>query len=165
MTGVHAGWVSGRERIRIQGAEPVRQWGRPQRPKPMTHEREKPDPSIVPGKPANKAGKPVAEPVQGREGAQGEHGPAKHGRGERATGAGPCTRGRKRALLRQTPEAGARCVSSAGRDPCGGRGVTRVPTVIEFPCHRISWNLSRNSRSQSRRDSSRAMSWSSHCNR
>ena len=101
----------------------------------------------------------------GKGGGQGEHGPAKHGRGERATGAGPCTRGRKRALLRQTPEAGARCVSRAGRDPCGGRGVTRVPTVIEFPCHRISWNLSRNSRSQSRRDSSRAMSWSSHCNR
>jgi|ETNmetMinimDraft_13_1059891.scaffolds.fasta_scaffold00454_8 hypothetical protein len=40
----------------------------------MTHEREKPDPSIVPGKPANKAGKPVAEPVQGREGAKGNTG-------------------------------------------------------------------------------------------
>jgi hypothetical protein len=39
----------------------------------------------------------------------------------------------KHTLLRQTPEAGVRCVSSARRDLCGGRGVTRVPTAIEFP--------------------------------
>jgi hypothetical protein len=37
----------------------------------MMHGREKSDSSIVPGKPANKAGEPAAEPVEGREGAEG----------------------------------------------------------------------------------------------
>ena len=40
----------------------------------MMHEREKSDSSIVPGKPTNKAGKPVAESVEGREGAKGNAG-------------------------------------------------------------------------------------------
>ncbi len=34
------------------------------------------------------------------------------------------------AVRRHTPKAGARCVRSARRDLCGGRGVTRVPTAI-----------------------------------
>ena len=189
MTGVHAGWVLSRERIRIRGVDPVGQWGRqhgrarpgecPIRPcevvDPMhvwkLHARK---PGDLPfGRPRDgavrmgKAAKAEAHDArtgevrllhstweadeQGREtgggvgggkgGGQGERGPAKHapdtGPGKRVTGAGPCTRGRKamakRALLRQTPEAGARCVSSARRDLCGGRGVTRVPTAIGIP--------------------------------
>ncbi len=45
--------------------------GRPEGPKPMTHGREKSDSPIVPGKPTNKAGRPAAEPVEGRGGAKG----------------------------------------------------------------------------------------------
>lgn len=37
----------------------------------MMHEPEKSDPSIVAAKPTNKAGKPAAEPVEPREGANG----------------------------------------------------------------------------------------------
>ncbi len=37
----------------------------------MTHGREKSDSPIVPGKPTNKAGRPAAEPVEGRGGAEG----------------------------------------------------------------------------------------------
>jgi group II intron reverse transcriptase/maturase len=37
----------------------------------MMHGREKSDSSIVPEKPTNKAGRPAAEPVEGREGAEG----------------------------------------------------------------------------------------------
>ncbi len=40
----------------------------------MMHEREKSDPSIVPGKPANKAATAAAEPVEEREGAKGNAG-------------------------------------------------------------------------------------------
>tara|TARA_Y100000031_G_scaffold74216_1_gene81895 strand:- start:259 stop:1341 length:1083 start_codon:yes stop_codon:yes gene_type:complete len=40
----------------------------------MMHEREKSGSSIVPRKPTNKAGKPAAEPVEGREGAKGNAG-------------------------------------------------------------------------------------------
>jgi hypothetical protein len=40
----------------------------------MMYGREKSDSSIVPRKRANKAGQPVAEPVEGREGAEGNAG-------------------------------------------------------------------------------------------
>ena len=107
----------------------------------MMHEREKSDRSIVPKKPTNKAGKPVAEPVEGREWAKGN---ADRQSTRRTQGRGSVSQALDRvreaarldgklqftALLRQTPEAGARCVSSARRDLCGGRGVTRVPTAI-----------------------------------
>ncbi len=45
--------------------------GRPEGPTLMMHGREKSDSSIVPRKRANKAGGPAAEPVEGREGAEG----------------------------------------------------------------------------------------------
>ena len=37
----------------------------------MTHGREKSDPAVVAAKPANKAGRPAAEPVERRAGAEG----------------------------------------------------------------------------------------------
>ena len=37
----------------------------------MTHERGKSDPAIVAAKPTNKAGRPAAEPVERRAGAEG----------------------------------------------------------------------------------------------
>jgi len=40
-------------------------------PKPVTHERGKSDPAIVAAKPTNKAGRPAAEPVERRAGAEG----------------------------------------------------------------------------------------------
>jgi RNA-directed DNA polymerase len=40
-------------------------------PSPLLHGREKSDPAIVAKKPANKAGRPAAEPVERRAGAEG----------------------------------------------------------------------------------------------
>ncbi len=40
----------------------------------MMHGREKSDPAIVAGKPTNKAGRPAAEPVEPRAGAEGNAG-------------------------------------------------------------------------------------------
>ncbi len=106
------------------------------RPDPNIHEREKSNSSIVPRKPTNKAGKPAAEPVEGRGGAKGNAGRQStrrtQGRGSVSQALDRVREAAKRALLRQTPEAGARCVSSARRDLCGGRGVTRVPTAIRL---------------------------------
>src|SRR5437868_3009783 len=63
------------------------------------HGREKSDPAIVATKPANKAGRPAAEPVERRAGAEGKRAPAKHapgaGPGKRVPGAGARTRGRE----------------------------------------------------------------------
>jgi hypothetical protein len=57
----------------------------------MMHGRGKSDPAIVAVKPANKAERSVAEPVEPRAGGQGECEPAKHGPdpepGKRGTGA------------------------------------------------------------------------------
>ena len=39
-------------------------------PKPSMNGREKSDPSVLPMKPTNKAGRPAAEPVEGRDGAE-----------------------------------------------------------------------------------------------
>ena len=43
-------------------------------PKRMMHEREKSDPAVVAAKSANKAGRPAAEPVERRAGAEGNAG-------------------------------------------------------------------------------------------
>jgi hypothetical protein len=117
----------------------------------MMYGREKSDASILPRKPTNKAGRPVAEPVERRGvakgGGQGERTSAKHaadtGPGKRVTGAGAHTRSGNYgsgsasvamdSLRRQIPKAGARCVRCARRDLRGGRGVTRVPTAIGIP--------------------------------
>ena len=109
--------------------------GRPKRPTPMMHGREKSDSPIVPRKPTNKAGQPVAEPVEGRGEAKGNaarqstHRPQRRESVSQALGR---VRDAVGAVRRQIPKAGARCVSSARRDLCGARGVTRVPTAIRY---------------------------------
>ena len=70
----------------------------------MMHEPEKSDSVVVAGKPANKAERFAAEPVEPRteakgDGGQGERGPTKHapgaGPGQRVTGVGTRTASRK----------------------------------------------------------------------
>ena len=91
--------------------------------------------------PRGGSGRPAAEVLgldprmEGRGGAEGTSGPAcaKRRTQSRASLSPALERVREAAnhtLLRQTPEAGARCVSSARRDLCAARGVTRVPTAI-----------------------------------
>ena len=61
--------------------------------KPMMHELEKSDSAIVARKPANKAGRPAAEPVERRAGTEGNAGQQStcrtQSREKRVTGAGP----------------------------------------------------------------------------
>ena len=61
--------------------------------KPMMHEPERSDSAIVARKPANKAGRPAAEPVERRAGTEGnasQQGTCRtQGRATRVTGAGP----------------------------------------------------------------------------
>ena len=67
--------------------------------KPMMHELEKSDSAIVARKPANKAGRPAAEPVERRAGTEGNAGQQStcrtQSREKRVTGAGPRTTSRR----------------------------------------------------------------------
>ena len=100
----------------------------------MMHDREKSDPTIVAGKPTNKAGQPAAELVEPRVGAEGNASRQSTYRAqyrERVSQAlERIRRARKNAATcRYTPEVGAVCGKAARTDLCGGHEVTRVPTA------------------------------------
>ena len=104
----------------------------------MMHGLEKSDLAIVATKPANKTGQPVAEWVEPRARTEGNAGQPRtrrtQGRGSVSQGLDRVRRAASLAgcvLRRQIPEVGARCVSCARRDLCGGRPVMGVPTAIE----------------------------------
>ena len=90
----------------------------------MMHDREKSDPTIVAGKPTNKAGNRQRN-WWSQGGGRGECEPAKHisgtGSGTCVTSAGTQTAGRKNAAIcRYTPKVAAVCGKAARMDLCGG---------------------------------------------
>jgi hypothetical protein len=94
----------------------------------MMHEREKSDLCKVARKPANNPGQPEAEPVERRQGAEGNAvEPRTHRTLSRASVSQRLDRVRD---CRHLPEVGARCANRARRDLCGGHRVTGVPTAI-----------------------------------
>ena len=115
--------------------------GRPERPKPMMHGRQKSDSCIVPRKPANKAPVGRCGAGGGKAGGHGQEVSAKHvaDTEPRITlyqAPAPLRQGSTAAVqpaarlpVRHRPEAGAGCGNSARPDLCGGRGATRVPTA------------------------------------
>jgi hypothetical protein len=95
----------------------------------MMHGREKSDLAIVAAKPANNDGRPSAELVERRAGAEGNAG---QDRTHRAQNRERVSQGleRVRHVRRHTPKVGAECPNRARSDLCGGRSVTSVPTAI-----------------------------------
>jgi len=98
----------------------------------MTHGRGKSDSAIVAGKPTNKAGQSVAEPVERRAEAKGNAGQHSTRRAQDRESVSHALGRIRRAARqrRQTPEVGAVCGKSARTDLCGGRPVMDVPTAI-----------------------------------
>jgi hypothetical protein len=98
----------------------------------MMHAREKSDPAIVAGKPANNVETSTAEPVEPRAGAEGNAVQPRTDRTQsrfsRDPGAGAHTA--SRSLRRPTPEVGAVCLNGARTDLCGGHSAMSVPTAI-----------------------------------
>src|SRR5712691_2691554 len=98
----------------------------------MMHGRGKSDAAIVAEKPANKAERSAAEPVEPRAVAKGnanqQSTQPRAAPGKRVTGAGAHTI-RRESGAPVGPEVGAVCGKAARTDLCGGRGVTRVPTA------------------------------------
>ena len=95
----------------------------------MMHGREKSDPAIVATKPANKAGRPAAEPVERRAGAEGNADQQSTRRAQNRVSVSQAL-DRVRQTCRQTPEVGAVCGNAARTVLCGGRPVMGVPTAI-----------------------------------
>src|SRR5689334_8235785 len=93
------------------------------------HGREKSDPAIVAWKPANKAERSAAEPVERRAGAEGNADQRRTHRAQDRTSVSQAL-GRVRQTCRQIPEVGAVCGNSARTVLCGGRPVMGVPTAI-----------------------------------
>jgi hypothetical protein len=99
----------------------------------MMNELEKSDSFIVAVKPTNKQGQPSAEPVERMEGTKGN---SEETRMRRTQSRGSVPHGLERIRqamflpYRQTPKVGARCVSCARRDLCGGCTVRSIPTAI-----------------------------------
>src|SRR5271168_4380034 len=103
---------------------------------------EKSHSAIVAVKPTNKAGRPVAEPVEPRAGSKGSAKPgdtlwtpsqesASYGRmayGKAARGGNPIRP--RHSLHRQPPEVGTVCPNWARTGLCGGRSAMGVPTAI-----------------------------------
>ena len=105
----------------------------------MMHERGRSDAAIVAVKPANKAERSAAEPVEPRAAIEGNAGhpstfPGTEP-GRRVTAAGAHTASRKGQGLDppsaspSEPEIGAVCGKAARTDLCGGRSVMSVPTA------------------------------------
>src|SRR5829696_9825427 len=96
----------------------------------MMHGREKSDLAIGATKPANNDGRPSAELVERRAGAEGNAG---QDRTRRAQDRASVSQGldRVRHVCRQTPKVGAECPNRARSDLCGGRSVMGVPTAIK----------------------------------
>src|SRR5215210_1479772 len=95
----------------------------------MMHGREKSDLAIGATKPANNDGRPSAELVEQRAGAEGNAG---QDRTRRAQDRASVSKGldRVRHVCRQLPKVGAECPNRARSDLCGGRSVMGVPTAI-----------------------------------
>ena len=99
----------------------------------MMHGQEKSDLAIGAAKPANNDGRPSAEWVEQRAGAEGNAGQDRTRRAQdRASVSKGLDRVRQavRPLRRQTPKVGAECPNWARSDLCGGRSVMSVPTAI-----------------------------------
>ena len=94
----------------------------------MTNEREKADSAVVAAKPANKAGRPAAEPVERRAGAKGNAGQDRTLRTQGRESASQAL-DRVRQVRRHSPEVGAVCGKAARTVLCGGRVAMRVPTA------------------------------------
>jgi transposase InsO family protein len=95
----------------------------------VMHGREKSDPAIVARKPANKAGRPAAEPVERRAGAEGNTDQQSTRRAQNRVSVSQAL-GRVRQTCRQLPKVGAVCGNAARTVLCGGRPVMGVPTAI-----------------------------------
>ena len=99
----------------------------------MMHEREKSDPAIVARKPANKAGRSVAELVSEGRGPRGTR--ASKARAGHRTGIAchrrwtVCVKARRSSAWRQIPLVRAGCLNWARPDLCGGRSAMTVPTA------------------------------------
>src|SRR3954452_23374249 len=99
----------------------------------MMHGREKSDLAIGAAKPANNDGRPSAELVERRAGAEGNVLQQSTRRAQdRVSVSQALARVRQavRPLRRQTPKVGAECPNWARSDLCGGRSVMSVPTAI-----------------------------------
>src|SRR4051812_45625701 len=100
----------------------------------MMHGREKSDLAIGAAKPANNDGRPSAELVERRAGAEGNVLQQSTRRAQdRVSVSQALARVRQavRPLRRQTPKVGAECPNWARSDLCGGRSVMSVPTAIK----------------------------------
>ena len=98
----------------------------------MMHGREKSDPAIVARKPANKAGRPAAEPVERRAGAEGNAGQQSTCRAQDRVGVSQAL-DRVRQTCRQLSKVGAVCGNAARTVLCGGRSAMGVPTATRQP--------------------------------
>src|SRR5688500_2343123 len=83
------------------------------------HGREKSDPAIVARKLANKAGRPAAEPVERRAGAEGNADQQSTRRAQNRVSVSQAL-DRVRQTCRQTPKVGAVCGNAARTVLCGG---------------------------------------------
>src|SRR5215510_4086154 len=120
---------------------------------PSMYADEKSDEVVVPRKRSNKGRQLPAEVVEGRASPEGNSRQAAVVRTlSRATTAIRlaavrwCACGFKLRAADVRPEGGARCVSSARRDLCGGRSVMSVPTATIAPMEfakRDLWNVTR----------------------
>src|SRR3954451_6848441 len=99
----------------------------------MMHEPEKSDFAIVATKPANKAGQPVAEPVERRAGTGRNVNQQSTCRAQNresvSQALGRVRQPQRYAACRQTLLVGAGCLNWARPDLCGGRSVMAVPTA------------------------------------
>ena len=101
----------------------------------MTHGRGTSDAAIVAGKPANKAERSAAEPVERRAATKGNANQQSTYRTLSRTGVThELERIRRTAstLRRHPPEVGAVCGKAARTDLCGGRSAMSVPTATAF---------------------------------
>jgi hypothetical protein len=126
-----------RSQARPQAAKPTGPRREGEEPKPMMNGHEKSDFAVVAMKPPNKTGQPAMEVVEPRAEAKenaGEREPAQHvpdtAPGKRDTGIGSRTEGHLAGG--HLSEVGAGCEKAARPVLCGGRGVIRVPTAIDF---------------------------------
>ena len=111
---------------------------------PSMHVDEKSDEAVLPRKRPNKGRQLLAEVVEGRASPKGNSRQAAVVRTlSRATtsirlaAVRRIACGRKPRVTDVRPEGGARCVSSARRDLCGGRGAIPVPTATIGPVPRL----------------------------
>src|SRR6516164_1173623 len=110
---------------------------------PSMYADEKSDEVVVPRKRPNKGRQLPAEVVEGRASPEGNSRQAavvrtlsRAATSIRLTAVRRRACGRKPRVTAVRPKGGARCVSSARRDLCGGRGAILVPTATIAPAHR-----------------------------